>query len=245
MQYQLTTVTESGWHTSPLILTGASRRKEIPQHPFYPLDPFGVEAISRQCIFPQELAERHSLEEDFRDPHDELHDLPDRTPGEIQYLQWFDWMPQQLFRWFLHGWICDQPLVTTFLLRCLDDLFSLGLITNRRSAIARLSASTMSASSKPAQTMLLYQREPSWPRAYTRPQNHEIGLSPITISQILVGDHTNYNTAGACNRVLHCTACRCDSWHKRGARFPVSQLCCDILPTLSDNKQVTQATRHR
>lgn len=79
---------------------------------------------------------KQSEEGDFSDPS-LVHDLPDRTPGEILCvlcLQYTDWMP--FSNYCFERWTCDQ-LLGMVLLRWLNDLFSLGLIANRRSTITR------------------------------------------------------------------------------------------------------------
>jgi len=89
----------------------------------------------------------------------------------------------------------------------------------------------------------VYQHEPPWPRAYSRPQDHEIGLSAYHYFQILVGDHTIYlGRVTVLYTVQHAGATHATSVVHV---FRSINFCCDILPTPSENKQMAGATRHR
>lgn len=67
-----------------------------------------VHVSPRSC---REETVHKSEEEDFRDPS-LMHDLPDRTPGEILYRAYGRPIgcPSAVVAWRMHQWTCDQPL---------------------------------------------------------------------------------------------------------------------------------------
>lgn len=148
-------------------------------------------------------------EEDFSDPS-LVHDLPDRTPGEILCvlcLQYTDWMP--FSNYCFERWTCDQPLGMV-LLRWLNDLFSLGLIANGRSTIARYRECVIKTFSddacSPVNMNIL-----GPVLIASRSIIIKSGCLPITISRF-------WRTIIQLARViLHESATH---GHKRGARFP-------------------------
>jgi hypothetical protein len=138
----------------------------------------------------------------------------------------------------LRRWTCDQPLGTAFLLRCLDDLFSLGLITNtvdaRRSAVAGRGLQPNARHQYLLRQCFHINMNIPGPVLTAGHRITRLGYLPITISRSWLGDHATYlGRVTVLYLLQHAGATHATSVVHV---FRSINFCCDILPTHSEKQ---------